>query len=57
LETRELILKLRLENRTFGKDKIRVILKRDYDIKLGSTTINKILNEYRNREKIPQYSP
>jgi hypothetical protein len=56
-ETIDLILKLRLENMTYGKSKIKVILERDHGIKLGSTTINKILNEYKNRDKIPKYSP
>jgi transposase InsO family protein/predicted DNA-binding transcriptional regulator AlpA len=57
LETKELILKLRLENITYGKDKLKVILKRDYDIKIGSDSINRILNEYKSRNKIPKYSP
>jgi transposase InsO family protein/transposase len=57
LEIRELILQIRLENITYGKDKIKVILKRDYNINLGSDSINKILNEYKNRNKIPKYSP
>jgi IS30 family transposase len=57
LETKELILKIRLENMTYGKTKIKVILERDYDITLGSGSINKILNEYKTKDKIPKYSP
>jgi transposase InsO family protein len=57
LETKELILKLRLENITYGKSKIKIILERDHGITLGSDSVNKILNDYKSRGKIPKYSP
>jgi IS30 family transposase len=57
LETKELILKIRSENIAYGKNKIKIILERDHDLKIGSDSVNKILNEYKNRGKIPKYSP
>jgi transposase InsO family protein len=56
-ETIDLILKIRLGNMTYGKSKLKIILERDYSIRLSSTTINKILNKLKLQSKIPKYSP
>jgi transposase len=56
-EVVNLILKLRLENITYGKNKLKVILERDHSVKIGSSSVNKILNRLKKQGKIPKYSP
>lgn len=41
---RQLILAIRRENPTYGKDKIAVILKRDHDCPISASTVGRILN-------------
>jgi transposase InsO family protein len=56
-ETMDLILNLRLENITYGKNKLRAILKRDYNMEIGANTVNRMLNKLKQQNKIPKYSP
>jgi len=46
LEYIDLVCSLRKENPEFSKYKLKVILKRDYDIKLSSSTIGRIITKY-----------
>jgi transposase len=60
LETKELMLKLRLENITYGKEKIAIILYRDYNIKkedISISAVGRIINKLKSQNKIPKYSP
>lgn len=41
---KQLVLKLRRENPTYGKEKIAIILKRDHDQSLSQSTVGRILN-------------
>lgn len=40
---KQLVLRIRRENPTFGKEKIAVIIKRDFDKKLSTSTVGRIL--------------
>jgi len=45
-EDKDLILKIRRENLTYGKAKIAVILKRDHDGKLSESSVGRVLKEF-----------
>lgn len=47
-----LILKLRLENPTYGKAKIHVILKRDYKVNLSESTVGRVIASLISQGKI-----
>lgn len=49
---KDLILKIRLENQTYGKAKIWVIIKRDHGIKIGESTVGRILADLLAKGKI-----
>lgn len=42
-KTKDIILKIRQENQTYGKAKITVILKRDFDINLSESSVGRVL--------------
>jgi transposase len=44
---KQLVLKIRRENPTYGKTKISVILKRDHDVQFSESTIGRILKHLR----------
>ena len=48
-ETKELILKIRRENPTYGKAKIAVIIKRDYGVQLSESSVGRILKDFMQR--------
>jgi putative transposase len=50
--TIDLILKLRLENPTYGKAKLAVILARDHQIKLSESSVGRCLNKLMQDNKI-----
>lgn len=50
----DLVLKIRLENPTYGKAKIAVILKRDYNFRFSESTVGRILNHLKDKGKITQ---
>lgn len=45
-EARELVLKLRLENRTYGKAKLAVILRRDHGARVSESTVGRIVSKF-----------
>lgn len=49
----DLVLKIRQENPTFGKDKIAVILKRDFQMPLSASTVGRILKSLMTRGLCP----
>ena len=49
----DLVLKIRQENPTYGKDKIAVILKRDFKMGLSASTVGRILKHLMNRGLCP----
>lgn len=51
-ETIDLIIKLRLENLTYGKAKIAVILKRDHSVALSESTVGRIITKLIKQGKI-----
>jgi hypothetical protein len=56
----DLILNIRLENITYGKEKITIILYGDYNIKkedISISTVGRIINKLKKQNKIPKYSP
>jgi hypothetical protein len=46
---KQLVLKIRRENLTYGKEKIALILKRDYGKILSESTVGRILNHLKNK--------
>ena len=48
-EDRELVLKIRRENPTYGKSKIATILKRDHGVNWSESTIGRVIREYMNK--------
>lgn len=50
--TRDLILKIRQENPTYGKAKISVIIKRDHGQKLSESSVGRVLTEWLKKGKI-----
>jgi hypothetical protein len=59
-ETIDLILNIRLESITYGKEKIAIILYRDYNIKkedVSIGSIGRIINKLKEQNKILKYSP
>lgn len=60
LEIKDTILKIRLENITYGKCKIKAVLNRDFrslNHKISSSSIGRILNEFKKKGLIPKYNP
>jgi transposase len=55
-EKRQRVLEIRLANPTYGRDKIRVILLRDFAIDLSGSTVGRILKKFKERNRIPKYS-
>lgn len=53
--TRELILKLREDNPTYGKIKIRRLLERDHGVILSESSVGRILSDYMKQGKITKY--
>jgi transposase len=51
-ETKQLILKIRLDNPTYGKDKLKKILERDYNLTLSTSSITRILTQLNERKLI-----
>ena len=52
---RQLILKIRKENPVYGKSKIVVILRRDYEINISESTVGRILTQFMVSGKIKRY--
>lgn len=52
---RELILKVRLENPTYGKAKITIILARDHGWKLSESTVGRVLKTLMDQGKVEKY--
>ena len=48
-EYKDIILQIRLENKTYSEKKIEIILFKEYNIKLSHRTIGKILKEFNKR--------
>lgn len=46
-ETENMIVELRKKYQPWGKDKLSVILQRDYQMEVGASTINRYLHKYR----------
>lgn len=46
------VLKIRTENPTYGKTKIAVILKRDYNLQIGATVVGKVIKKLKEEGKI-----
>ncbi len=44
-EGRDLVLKLRLENRTYGKAKLAIILSRDHGVRISESTVGRIVSK------------
>ncbi len=55
--TRALVLKIRQENPTFGKEKIHIILERDHGIHLSQSSVGRILKDLMASGKIKKYRP
>lgn len=53
---KDIILKLRLENPTYGKAKIKVILQRDHQIILSESTVGRILKSLMGKGIVRSYS-
>lgn len=51
-EVLDLVLKLRLENRTYGKAKLSVILRRDHGIRISESTVGRIISKLLAKGKI-----
>lgn len=51
-ETKEMILKIRTDNPTYGKDKITTILKREYEIQITTGTVGRVIKELKEQGKI-----
>ena len=52
---RDLILRIRKENHTYGKSKIVVIIKRDHGVKISESSVGRILKDLMIRGKISRY--
>ena len=46
-ETRQAILNIRTQNSTYGKDKIAIILKRDFKITLSASSIGRLIKKFK----------
>jgi len=60
LKLKDLILKIRQENITYGKDKIKAILNRDFkhlNYQISSSSIGRVLNEFKKKGVISKYNP
>jgi transposase len=53
---KDLVLKIRLENPTYGKAKIKIILQRDYQIIISESTVGRILKSLMGRGIVRSYS-
>ena len=53
---KDLILKIRLENPTYGKAKIKIILQRDHQIILSESTVGRILKSLMGKGIVRSYS-
>lgn len=49
-----LVLKIRLENRTYGKEKIHQILRRDYHFTKSESTVGRILKKLKGKGLVPR---